>query len=66
MQDIKIKDYKAGNTVIIQNAPNPGIFYLVRKGVLAIDTEHRLNDKVLSRFEAGDSFGLVSAISVLF
>lgn len=63
MQDIKIKDYKAGNTVIIQNAPNPGIFYLVRKGVLAIDTEHRLNDKVLSRFEAGDSFGLVSALT---
>ena len=63
MQDIKIKDYKAGNTVLIQNAPNPGIFYLVRKGVLAIDTEHRLNDKVLSRFEAGDSFGLVSALT---
>jgi len=63
MAEIKIKDYKAGNTVIIQNAPNPGIFYLVRKGALAIDTEHRLNDKVLSRFEPGDSFGLVSALT---
>ena len=63
MPEIKIKDYKAGNTVIIQNAPNPGLFYIVRKGVLAIDTEHRLNDKVLSRFEAGDSFGLVSALT---
>jgi CRP/FNR family transcriptional regulator, cyclic AMP receptor protein len=63
MQDIKIKDYKAGSAVVIQNAPNPGIFYLVRKGILAIDTEHRLNDKVLSRFEAGDSFGLVSALT---
>jgi CRP/FNR family transcriptional regulator, cyclic AMP receptor protein len=63
MQEIKIKDYQAGNAVIIQNAPNPGLFYIVRKGVLAIDTEHRLNDKVLSRFEAGDSFGLVSALT---
>ena len=63
MQDIKIKDYKAGSTVVIQNAANPGLFYIVRKGVLAIDTEHRLNDKVLSRFEAGDSFGLVSALT---
>jgi CRP-like cAMP-binding protein len=35
----------------------------VRKGTLAIDTEHRLNDRVLSRFEAGDSFGLVSALT---
>jgi len=58
-----MKDYKAGTAVIIQNAPNPGLFYIVRKGVLAIDTEHRLNDKVLSRFEAGDSFGLVSALT---
>lgn len=63
MADIKIKDYKAGSTVVIQNAPNPGLFYIVRKGILAIDTEHRLNDKVLSRFEAGDSFGLVSALT---
>lgn len=63
MQDIKIKDYKAGSTVVIQNAANPGLFYIVRKGNLAIDTEHRLNDKVLSRFEAGDSFGLVSALT---
>ena len=63
MPEIRIKDYKAGTAVIIQNAPNPGLFYIVRKGVLAIDTEHRLNDKVLSRFEAGDSFGLVSALT---
>ncbi|MCB1318272.1 MAG: Crp/Fnr family transcriptional regulator, partial [Leptospiraceae bacterium] len=28
-----------------------------------IDSEHRLSDKVLSRFEAGDSFGMVSALT---
>lgn len=63
MPEVRIKDYKVGSTVVIQNAPNPGIFYIVRKGVLAIDTEHRLSDKVLSRFEPGDSFGLVSALT---
>lgn len=63
MPEIRIKDYKAGTAVVIQNAPNPGIFYIVRRGMLAIDTEHRLNDKVLSRFESGDSFGLVSALT---
>jgi CRP-like cAMP-binding protein len=47
----------------VQDAPNPGIFYIVRKGTLAIDTEHRLSDRVLLRFEAGDSFGLVSALT---
>lgn len=61
--EIRHKVYKAGTSIIIQNAPNPGLFYIVRKGVLAIDTEHRLTDKVLSRFEAGDSFGLVSALT---
>ncbi|MBV6494598.1 MAG: hypothetical protein LDLANPLL_02631 [Turneriella sp.] len=63
MAEIRIKDYQAGSAVVIQNAPNPGIFYIVRKGVLSIETEHRLNDKVLSRFEEGDSFGLVSALT---
>lgn len=63
LSDVRIKTYKAGAAVIVQNAPNPGIFYLVRKGTLAIDTEHRLSDKVLSRFEPGDSFGLVSALT---
>lgn len=63
MADIKIKDYKAGSSVVVQNARNPGLFYVVRKGTLAIDSEHRLSDKVLSRFEPGDSFGLVSALT---
>lgn len=63
LSEPRTKTYKAGTTVIVQNAPNPGIFYIVRKGVLAIDTEHRLHDKVLSRFETGDSFGLVSALT---
>jgi CRP/FNR family transcriptional regulator, cyclic AMP receptor protein len=61
--EIRHKTYRAGAVVVAQNAPNPGIFYIIRKGTLAIDTEHRLSDKVLSRFEPGDSFGLVSALT---
>ncbi len=61
--EVQIKTYRKGSSVVVQNAPNPGIFYIVRKGTLAIDTEHRLSDKVLSRFEPGDSFGLVSALT---
>ncbi len=61
--EIQTKTYRKGSSVVVQNAPNPGIFYIVRKGSLAIDTEHRLSDKVLSRFEPGDSFGLVSALT---
>jgi len=60
---VQNKIYRAGASVVVQNAPNPGLFYIVRKGTLAIDTEHRLNDRVLSRFEPGDSFGLVSALT---
>ena len=61
--EVQTKNYRAGASVVVQNAPNPGIFYIVRQGRLAIDTEHRLSDKVLSRFEPGDSFGLVSALT---
>ena len=61
--EIHTKYYHAGASVVVQNAPNPGIFYIVRKGTLSIDTEHRLSDRVLSRFEPGDSFGLVSALT---
>lgn len=63
LPEVQNKTYRAGSSVVVQNAPNPGIFYIVRKGALAIDTEHRLSDKVLSRFEPGDSFGLVSALT---
>lgn len=61
--EIHTKNYHPGASVVVQNAPNPGIFYIVRKGTLSIDTEHRLSDRVLSRFEPGDSFGLVSALT---
>jgi CRP/FNR family cyclic AMP-dependent transcriptional regulator len=63
--DLEIReiDFPAGATVVVQNSENPGYFYIVRSGTLEIDSEHRLADKVLSRFGPGDSFGLVSGLT---
>jgi len=47
----------------VQNAENRGYFYIVKSGLLQVDSEHRLNDKALSHFNPGDSFGLVSALT---
>ncbi len=58
-----VLQFKKGAAVVVQGQPNAGYFYIVRKGTLAIDAEHRLGDKALSRFDAGDSFGLVSALT---
>lgn len=62
-EDVREISFAPGATVVVQNSENPGYFYIVREGVLEIDSEHRLNEKVLSRFTAGDSFGLVSALA---
>ncbi|MBE7440367.1 MAG: cyclic nucleotide-binding domain-containing protein [Spirochaetales bacterium] len=59
----KIKSYQKGAAVIVQGQPNQGFFYIVRSGSLAIDSEHRLEEKALSVFDPGDSFGLVSALT---
>ena len=48
---------------MVQNAANKGFFYIVKTGLLKVDSEHRLNDKALSQFGPGDSFGLVSALT---
>lgn len=63
--DLEIReiDFPAKATVVVQNSENPGYFYIVRSGTLEIDSEHRLADKVLSRFGPGDSFGLVSGLT---
>lgn len=61
--EIREIEFAPGATVVVQNSENPGYFYIVRSGALEIDTEHRLQDKVLSRFGPGDSFGMVSGLT---
>ena len=60
---MKIKKYGKDSVVVVQNADNKGFFYIVKSGLLQVDSEHRLNDKALSHFGPGDSFGLVSALT---
>jgi len=55
--------YKKGNSVVVQNAENHGVFYIVKSGTLELDSEHQLSDESLSRFNMGDSFGIVSALT---
>ncbi len=58
-----IRKYKPGSVVIVQGSDNPGMVYVVKSGSLTLDSEHRLNDRALSGFQPGDSFGLVSALT---
>ena len=60
---MRVLDFKQGSAVVVQNSENKGFFYIVKSGVLEVDSEHKLSDKALSRFEVGDSFGMVSALT---
>lgn len=62
-KEIKLVQFRPGAIVVVENAANPGYFYLVRSGLLEIDPKHSLEDHALSRFGPGDSFGLVSALT---
>ena len=60
---IRETHFKAGSSVVVKDSENPGYFFLVRSGRLQVDSEHRFQEKHLSRFDQGDSFGLVSAMT---
>ena len=55
---------KKGSVIAVQNSENKGFFYIVKSGVLEVDSEHKFKDKALSIFEPGDTLGLVSALTV--
>lgn len=63
IEDIKTVRYPKGAAIVVQNAVNPGIFYIVRSGRVVVDSEHIQIDHDFSVYEAGDSFGLVSALT---
>lgn len=61
--EIKSMKFNAGSTVIVGDSVNHGYFYIVKSGTLAITSGSQYGDKELSRFESGDTFGLVSALT---
>ncbi|GBF49560.1 cAMP-binding protein [Leptospira ryugenii] len=60
---IKINQYPKGAAIVVQNAVNPGLFFIVKNGRVSVDSEHIQIDHDLRYYEPGDSFGLVSALT---
>lgn len=63
-RDIKSIRYQPGSAVFVQDSPNPGFFYIVKEGQFGVHSGTDFSDKELSRFDPGDTFGLVSALTV--
>lgn len=63
-REIKSIRFQPGSAVFVQDSPNPGFFYIVKEGLLSVHSGTDFTDKELSRFEPGDTFGLVSALTV--
>ena len=62
-QQARIMQLQPGATVLLKDSPNPGYFYIVKSGSLYVSGS-QFSEKELSRFEPGDTFGLVSALTV--
>ena len=62
-QQARIMQLQPGATVLVKDSPNTGYFYIVKSGSLYVSGS-QFSEKELSRFEAGDTFGLVSALTV--
>ncbi len=62
-QQARIIQLQPGATALVKDSPNPGYFYIVKSGSLFV-VGSQFQEKELSRFEAGDTFGLVSALTV--
>ncbi|MCW7468106.1 Crp/Fnr family transcriptional regulator [Leptospira kanakyensis] len=63
VEEIKVVNYSKGAAIVVQNSINTGNFFIVRSGRVSVDSEHIVVDHELAFYEAGDSFGLVSALT---
>ncbi|MBM9590923.1 cyclic nucleotide-binding domain-containing protein [Leptospira sp. 201903075] len=63
VEEIKVVNYSKGAAIVVQNSINTGNFFIVRSGRVSVDSEHIVVDHELAYYEAGDSFGLVSALT---
>ncbi len=61
--EVKTVRYPKGAAIVVQNAVNPGLFFIVKSGNVKVDSEHMQIDHELSSYQPGDSFGLVSALT---
>ncbi|TGK87736.1 Crp/Fnr family transcriptional regulator [Leptospira noumeaensis] len=63
VEEIKVVNFSKGAAIVVQNSINTGNFFIVRSGRVSVDSEHIVVDHELAFYEAGDSFGLVSALT---
>lgn len=61
--EIKQVSYPPGASILIKDAVNPGLFFVIQQGIVRVDSEHMDIDHQLTQYKAGDSFGLVSAFT---
>lgn len=61
-REARLVDFKKGSTVVIKDSPNQGFFYIIVDGRLIIEADRFLDDRH-GRFNTGDTFGLVSALT---
>ncbi len=61
--EIKTISFAKDAVIVVQNANNPGLFFIIRSGRVRIDSEHMAVDHDLAYYNPGDSFGLVSAMT---
>ncbi len=62
-EEIKIINYSAGSTVLVENSVNEGFFYIIKSGTVSIQSDIKFKDKVMKKYETGDSFGIVSGLT---
>ncbi len=61
-RESRLIEFKRGSTVLVKDSVNQGYFYVVMEGTLALDVDRVLDDRK-GRFNGGDTFGLVSAMT---
>jgi CRP/FNR family transcriptional regulator, cyclic AMP receptor protein len=60
--DYKLINYNKGSVVVLEGEENQGFIYLVKSGVLQIDSKVKFKNKSLNFYTSGDTFGYVSGL----
>ncbi|MBN2403396.1 MAG: cyclic nucleotide-binding domain-containing protein [Spirochaetes bacterium] len=61
--EIKTIQFVQGSAIQVENTPNEGYFYILKTGTLSIQSDVIFYSKHFNRYQAGDTFGLVSGLT---
>ncbi len=62
-KDIKLMNYSAGSTILVENEINDGYFYILKSGTVSIQSDIVFPDRSMNKYHPGDSFGMVSGLT---